>query len=357
MKPHRTLTELERKALTLIRREEGLSRAELSRALAVSRPTASLLAEKLLQKQAICETGRGKIRRGKSPVLLGAVPSYQYTVGLDLGYTKDMVGVLLSGTYQIVRKAQAEFNSGSPDDIARKAGEMVRQLSGGYAVEGIGVALSGIVEPGTGKVLRSVNPVFSSCDMGNRISQQTKRPVIVENRSRAAAFSEAFGGAATRQDHFTLISLGKSIGATFWLKGEILQGSGGAAGEIRSLRLADGRTLEEALSFDAADRCSEEERVSLCAEGLYQLAEIMDLDFFVLTGRFTDFGAVFPKELTRKLSLFRPCRAVFSDYGKFSAARGASMAAAEHFLAAQGRDTSHPHPQDESHRLQTTKGQ
>ncbi len=330
---YRTLTEIEKKALVLVRRGQCLSRADLARSLHVSRPTASLVVEKLMDAQALYESGPGKSSRGKAPTLLVPAAGFQYTIGLDLGYSRQLAGVLLDGGNRILRKMETAFENTSLEDIRKQSMLVIEQLSGKYPVSGIGIALPGIMDPGTGRVIRSINPLFISCDLQKLFARWTQLPVVVENRSRAAVLAEAFGGAADQEKNFMLCSLGKSIGAAFWLNGAIFQGSHGAAGEIRCIRLPDGRTLEDALSFENVSSYSEDELVSLCAGGLRQPAELMDLELVVLAGRFTDFGAGFMKKLTRELSISRKCRLTFSSYGRFSASRGIAMSMAEKFPA------------------------
>ena len=330
-----SLTEMEQDALTLVRRGRCCSRAELSRKMGISRPTASLLVERLLELRCLRESGRGKAPRGKSPTLLTPVPEYQYTLGLDLGYTERLAGVLVDGEYRIVRRAEAKFDNSSLESIRSRSASLLEKLAGKSEITGLGIALPGILDPRTNRVLRSIVPLFARYDMQALFTEWTGLPAVVENRSRSAAFSEAFGGAADSQNNFVLVSLGKSIGAAFWLNGSVFTGSFGAAGEIRSLRLGDGRTLEEALSLACVQNYSEEELVSICAEGLHQLTELMDLDRLVLAGRFTDFGPIFRKKLTAKLNVYRKCRIVFSGYGRFSAARGAAMSMCEKALAAR----------------------
>ena len=150
-------------------------------------------------------------------------------------------------------------------------------------------------------------------------------PVIVGNRSRMAAFSEAFGGAGDKETDFAIISLGKSIGAAFWSRGEIFNGCNSTAGEIRNMRLKNGETFENNLAPETVRNMTMDEIASVCADGLVQLADIMDIELLILSGRFADFGYPFACKLENIMSCQHPVRVRPARFGRFSAARGAAF--------------------------------
>ena len=323
----------ERGALSLIRRGYCHSRAEISRRLQISRPTASLLIEKLIHIGAVHEIGLGKAARGKAPVLLAPNAEFQYSIGLDLGYSHQLVGVLVDGQDQIVKQETMEFDNTSLDSIREKSLEMFASLSRNHTICGLGLSLTGIVNAAEGKVLRSANPVFASYPIRDLFTQWTNLPIWISNRSRVEAYSESIGGAVNLQGDFILCSLGESLDAAFFINNKIILGPNRAAGEIRHIRLDDGRTLAEALVPEAILHASEDDLVAICAEGLFQLTQLLDLKTIVLSGRFTEFGPGFLPKLTQALSREQECQVSFSHYGKFSAARGSAMTVAETILS------------------------
>lgn len=318
----------EKEALILIRRGTIRSRAELSRTLNVSRPTASVIVDSLLKNSLICEAGRGRSTGGKAPTLLSILPETNHVLGLDLGYKSMLSAVLIDGSGKIIRKKEYEFDPASLEDIGEKSFTAMQELSSSYAVNGVGVALSGIVEKNTGKVLKSINPLFTGNKIKEYLSGKFSLPVLVENRSRMAAYSEAYGGAADQEKDFALISLGRSIGAAFWLNGQLFTGQS----EIRNLRLKKKKTFEEALSPSSTGASSPEEIVSCCADGLGQLLEIMGMERIVLSGRFADMGKDFASQLEKALNKEHICKVDMAKFGRFSAARGAAFLQGEKIL-------------------------
>ena len=327
------MTELEKSAYILIRRGIARTRAELARRLEVSRPTASTAAEGLLSAGLIRECGKGKSTGGTTPILLSARKDVPGFLGIDLGYTDRMSAVLLDGAGGIVAEDERTFDPGDLESIAENSQKLLKSLCPAKKIPGAAVALSAIIDEKTGEITSSVNPVFRNGKIKGFLERELACPVFTANRSRAAAISEAFGGAADSEENFALISLGKSVGAAFWCAGKLFCGANSAAGEIRNLRLASGERLEEALSPEKTAGARREDILEICADALSQLIDIMDFRLLILSGRFADFGEDFSAALEERLAAKgRPARVRPARFGRFSAARGSAFRMGELFL-------------------------
>ena len=320
------MTDLEKNAYMLIRRGCARSRADLARRLDVSRPTASTAAEGLLARGLIRECGKGRSTGGTTPVLLSAETGLAGCVGIDLGYADRMSAVLLDSAGNILGRKEREFDPSDLNSMAVNSKKLVRALSPGKKLIGVAVALSAIIDEKTGRIIDSINPVLRTGRLQSTLEKTLDCPVFSANRSRAAAFSEAFGGAAGQEEDFALISLGRSVGAAFWCGGKLFRGSGSAAGEIRNLRVASGDRLEQALSPERTDGADREEILEICADALSQIVDIMDLKLLILSGRFADFGRDFPASLETRLREAGTQTSVrAARFGRFSAARGCAF--------------------------------
>lgn len=327
------MSELERSAYILIRRGIARTRAELARKLAISRPTASAAAEKLLSRGLIRECGKGRSTGGTTPILLSAEPDTPGFVGIDMGYNDRMSAVLLDGAGGILARGECVFDPTDLGSITENARRLVRSLCAGRQISGTAAALPAIVDEETGTVIRSVNPLFRKSGIREVLEEKLASPLFIANRSRAAAIAEAFGGAADGEENFALISLGRSVGATFWCGGGVFKGSGSAAGEIRNLRLASGERLEQRLAPERTADAPREEILEICADAMSQIVDIMDLKLLILSGRFADFGDDFSSALEETLAgkigevRVRPAR-----FGRYSAARGCAFQMGELFI-------------------------
>ena len=328
------MTELEKSAYILIRRRLAGSRAELARKLGVSRPTASSVCESLLEKNLICECGKGKSTGGTAPTLLSVNKDVPGVIGIDFGYTDKMSAVLIDGAGDIVSQQEITFDPADLNSIIQSAGTLVNELKKQGEVRGVALALSAVIDENTRRVLKSVNPLFCEAGFLPVLEAGLKLPVFTANRSRAAAISEAFGGAADREMDFALISLGKSVGSAFWCGGRLFSGAASAAGEIRNLRLQSNERLEDALSRECVAGCSREAILGKCAEALGQIIDIMDFKLFVLSGRFADFGSDFAPQLEEKLESWQ-VKVRQAKFGRFSAARGSAFQMVEELIKSE----------------------
>lgn len=319
------MNRLEKNAFLLIRRGLARTRAELARELGISRPTASSLVEKLLEQDLVRECGKGKSTGGTTPILLNVNKKSAYYIGIDLGYTDRMFAVLIDQSGTIVEKAETDFIRADLHDLSGKALQLVKKVSSRKKINGVAVALSGIVDETAMSVTKSVNPFYCGRIIPELLEQTLKLPVTIWNRSRAAAVSEAFGGAADKEPDFALISLGFSIGSAFWCGGKIFDGCHSSAGEIRNLRLNCGLRFEDALSLTRLKSCCIDSVLDLCADGLGQVLSIMDLELLILSGRFTDFSPDFAGKLEMILKKDFSVRVRMSRFGRYSAARGAAF--------------------------------
>lgn len=319
------MNKLEKNVYEILHRGLTATRAETARELGISRPTASAVVERLLDHELIRECGKGKSTGGTTPILLKLNKRSSYYAGIDLGYSDRMSAVLIDGAGDVVESAETSFQPSDLHDLAQKSALLVRQISGRKKISGVAVALSGIVDESTMCVTKSINPFFCGRIVCELLERTVGTDVTVWNRSRAAAFSEAFGGAGDKERDFALISLGTSIGSAIWCDGRIFEGKHGSAGEIRNLRLNCGLRFEDALSLARVRDCGIQSVLELCADGLEQILSIMDMDLLILSGRFADFSQEFAGQLEEILKKEHNVRVRPARFGRFSAARGAAF--------------------------------
>ncbi len=325
------MTELEINAYILIRRRLAQSRADIARCLNISRPTASSVCENLLAANLIQECGKGKSSGGTTPILLCASAAEYNIAGIDFGYSNQMTAVLLDGAGNIAARAETTFEPSDFDSIISSAHLLIKKFSADNKIIGTAIALSAIIDENSRSVRKSINPLFCDKNFIPLLQKNLSCPLFISNRSRSAAISEAFGGAADRVRDFALISLGRSVGAAFWCDGELFSGTTSSAGEIRNLRLHDGTRLEDLLSKENVLNSNKEKLLNGCTEALNLITDIMDFKLMVLAGRFADFGDDFAPQLQERLGE-SGVTVTQSCFGRFSAARGSAFQMAEFMM-------------------------
>jgi glucokinase len=150
---------------------------------------------------------------------------------IDIGGTKIAAGaVTREGKILSRAECRTEPERGF-DDAMRRIKEMLRRVTEGAQLEGIGIACPGPLNPFTG-VLDEVGTLvgWKGGNLFVELEREFKVPVALENDADAAALAEAKAGAAT--GCFIYVTVSTGIGGGIILAGEIYRGVGGAHPEL-----------------------------------------------------------------------------------------------------------------------------
>ncbi|HMI80349.1 MAG TPA: ROK family protein [Solirubrobacterales bacterium] len=162
------------------------------------------------------------------------------TIGVDLGGTKMLVGVL-SGTESLYE--QRERSTGQTEDelvelLVREV-EEAREARPG--VEAVGLGIPATIDHERGVAVSAVNLPLSDLPIRDLVSERVGLPVFVDNDANVAALAEYLFGAARGMPHMVMLTVGTGIGGGLVLGGELYRGSTGAGAELGHIVIqADG---------------------------------------------------------------------------------------------------------------------
>jgi glucokinase len=154
------------------------------------------------------------------------------SIGVDLGGTKMLVGVLDSGSEVLWESREA--STGQTEEelvelLVREVGE-AREARAGVGAIGMGVPAT--IDRERGLAVSAVNLPIEDLPLRDLVAARTGLPAFLDNDANVAAFAEFLFGAAKGAQNVVMLTIGTGIGGGLILGGEPYRGSTGAGAEL-----------------------------------------------------------------------------------------------------------------------------
>ncbi|HET9677253.1 MAG TPA: ROK family protein [Solirubrobacterales bacterium] len=153
------------------------------------------------------------------------------TIGVDLGGTKMLVGVL-SGTDPLYEQREASKGQTEDELVELLVREIEEAREARPGVEAVGLGIPATIDHDRGLAVAAVNLPLSNLPIRDLVSERTGLPVFVDNDGNVAALAEYLYGAAQGKPDTVMLTVGTGIGGGLILRGEIYRGSTGAGAEL-----------------------------------------------------------------------------------------------------------------------------
>jgi glucokinase len=156
-------------------------------------------------------------------------------MGVDLGGTKIKIGVLDQSGNVI-----ETYLYPTETPIYENLEKSIRKVLLIHPeIEGIGIGTPGFVDRKNGIIIfASENlPGWTGTKLKEKLENDLKKLVIVENDANVAALAEVKSGVAIGYKNVLMLTLGTGVGGGVIVEGEILYGPNGAAGEFGHMLL------------------------------------------------------------------------------------------------------------------------
>lgn len=223
----------------LVRREGLLSRSDIHALTSLQQSEISRMVGALLREGKLQEAGRAANPMGRKQVLLRFNEDHQFIAAL--AFDDESVHASVVNLHPRLREQVRE-----PTCVTRGTEGLVQQLllcmrealrRAGIKpadLAGIGIAGSGLVDSRRGRFLMSSTvEILEDIPVKDIFEDAFGAPVILENLTRAKAVAERRLGAGNRAEDMIFIEYGRTgIGAGIILNGNLVHGSGCAAGEF-----------------------------------------------------------------------------------------------------------------------------
>ncbi|MDA3949634.1 MAG: ROK family transcriptional regulator [Spirochaeta sp.] len=213
--------------LDAVRKQDLVSRAELSRILSVSKMTTSTIVSDLIDKGLLVETDSnisGSPVGGRPPVLLTLDTAQNFIVGVDIGTTTvSLVVGNLKGRIIEQRRIPTRRDR-TVESILEQVGDLVQELLDSVAIPfasvlGVGVSVAGLVEKKRGFVRFSPDFNWKDVEFQSLLQDRLQLPVVIDNCTRAAALGEMWYGAAVEAKTLFYVNVGYGIGSAVVIDG------------------------------------------------------------------------------------------------------------------------------------------
>jgi glucokinase len=153
------------------------------------------------------------------------------TVGVDLGGTKVLVGVI--GEHRKVLYEDQERSAGQgQDELLETLEREVREaLEACPNVAAVGLGIPCTIDRQRGIAISAVNLPLHNVPIRDRMRERLGIPVFIDNDANVAALAEHRFGAAKGASDAVMLTIGTGIGGGVIIDGEVYRGATGAASE------------------------------------------------------------------------------------------------------------------------------
>jgi glucokinase len=154
------------------------------------------------------------------------------TIGVDLGGTKMLLGVLDSGSKPVWESRERSAGESEDELVELLVREVEEARAARGGVEAVGMGIPATIDHRRGVAIAAVNLPIENLPLRDLVMERTGLPAFLDNDANVAALAEQLFGAARGAENAVMLTIGTGIGGGLVLGGEIYRGSTGAGAEL-----------------------------------------------------------------------------------------------------------------------------
>jgi predicted NBD/HSP70 family sugar kinase len=231
----------ERLVLNVVRQNPLVSRADIVRITGLSPSSVTFIVQRLERQKMLCEeASEPHAKVGRQPMALRLCPQARLAIGVEVTLSGARIAVTGMNDEIVTRKTVARHDNyslffGKVNSVLRS---LLESMAPGQAL-GVGVALPGLIDEDTGRVLAAENFNWIGVDAGALLRRDLAVPFYFENTARLAALAEMWsserGPNALR--HFVSITARGGLGTGVIIDGQLLRGASSSGAEFGHIAL------------------------------------------------------------------------------------------------------------------------
>lgn len=229
--------------LSIIREANEISRADIVKKSGLSAPTVTRIVDSLIHNEELAvQVGIGESSGGRPPMIVRFNGKDKYVIGIDWGRTH-INGIIANLDGETVFNIDEPVSSENDfhTDLS-KVIALINTLATQAEIDserilGIGLAVAGFVNSGTGEVEYSPNFGWNKVDIRKELQESFKIPILIDNVSRVMSLGELRYGLGKTYQDFIFVNVGYGIGSGIIIGGKPFTGYDGFAGEIGHMKV------------------------------------------------------------------------------------------------------------------------
>lgn len=303
-----------------------ISRADLARMTGISAPTIGKIVSFFVKSGIASETGEGVSEMGRRPKLLRFNNESFFTIGVEFEGDGLKVGVIdLLGNIKAFRQtpASASFDEMMRGELAAAIKATLREARLPMSrIWGVGIGIPGVVNIERKTIstapLIGVTEERPYQDDIERLEQQLKLPVFIENDANSAAIGEYMLRKEQGEVDLVYLAVGTGVGGGIILDGRLRKGMRFSAGEVGYMIFDKASTshaskagwLEDRINHRALMKNKQSTQflklaASDLALAIVNLSVALDVDLFVVGGTgLADYGDDFLARTAEQVKKF-----------------------------------------------------
>ncbi len=154
------------------------------------------------------------------------------TIGVDLGGTKMLIGVLGCGSEVLWESREGSTGQTEDDLVELLLKEVIGAREACPGVAAVGLGIPATIDRPRGVAVSAVNLPIRDLPIRDLVAARTGLATFVDNDANVAALAEHLYGAARGARNAVMITVGTGIGGGLIIGGEVYRGATGAAAEL-----------------------------------------------------------------------------------------------------------------------------
>lgn len=226
----------ERLVLSVIRKNPGVSRLEVSRLTGLSPSSVTYVVGRLLENNLLLEKkAANHLQVGRKPTGLYLRRDARMVVGVEISVAETVVAAAdLDGI--ILRRESVQWHPNPQLFLSRvqRAIQSVIKDQRPENVLGVGIAIPGSVDSPSGIVQIAENLGWVNVRAGELLGKGLKVPLFCENNAKLSALGERWFSGQDHQvsDHFVFVAFHSGLGTGIIIRGQLLHAGSAAAAEF-----------------------------------------------------------------------------------------------------------------------------